>query len=40
MKKWTITFVSVMMIIVLAGCSLEPPEWAKPDPSKSNGQKK
>lgn len=40
MKKWTLTLVSMLMIIALAGCSLEPPEWAKPDPSKSNGQKK
>lgn len=40
MKKWTVTLISMLMIIVLAGCSLEPPEWAKPNPNKSNGQKK
>jgi ribose transport system substrate-binding protein len=39
MKKLTILLVSVMMI-VLAGCSLEPPGWAKPDSAGSNGQKK
>lgn len=39
MKKLTILLVSVMMI-VMAGCSLEPPGWAKPDSDGSNGQKK
>ncbi|WP_025679484.1 ribose ABC transporter substrate-binding protein RbsB [Paenibacillus massiliensis] len=40
MKKWTLTLVSMLMIIVLAGCSLEPPEWAKPDSAGSGGLKK
>lgn len=40
MKKWTLTLVSMIMIIVLAGCSLEPPEWAKPDGAGNQGQKK
>ncbi|GGF90876.1 ribose import binding protein RbsB [Paenibacillus albidus] len=40
MKKWTLTLVSMLIIIVLAGCSLEPPGWAKPDPVGSKEQKK
>lgn len=40
MKKWTLTLISMIMIIVLAGCSLEPPEWAKPDGAGNKGQKK
>ncbi|CAI6044524.1 Ribose import binding protein RbsB [Paenibacillus sp. JJ-100] len=40
MKKWTLTFVSIMLITVLAGCSLEPPGWAKPSASGNKEQKK
>lgn len=40
MKKITLTLISMLMIIVLAGCSLEPPGWAKPDAGGSKGQKK
>ncbi|WP_145407492.1 ribose ABC transporter substrate-binding protein RbsB [Paenibacillus xylanexedens] len=40
MKKITLTLISMLMIIVLAGCSLEPPGWAKPDGAGSKGQKK
>ncbi|MCM3171794.1 MULTISPECIES: ribose ABC transporter substrate-binding protein RbsB [unclassified Paenibacillus] len=40
MKKITLTLISMLMIIVLAGCSLEPPGWAKPDAAGSKGQKK
>nr|WP_145402361.1 ribose ABC transporter substrate-binding protein RbsB [Paenibacillus xylanexedens] len=40
MKKWTLTFVSMILIVVLAGCSLEPPEWAKPKTAGGKEQKK
>ncbi|MGO4528112.1 ribose ABC transporter substrate-binding protein RbsB [Paenibacillus sp. 2TAF8] len=40
MKKWTLTLVSIILIVVLAGCSLEPPGWAKPKSAGGKEQKK
>lgn len=40
MKKWTLTLVSMILIVVLAGCSMEPPGWAKPKAAGGKEQKK
>ncbi len=37
MKKWLLIFVACIMVIT-AGCSMEPPEWAKDSSDKGRNK--